>query len=254
MSVWRAHPFPPAPVRRRRRVGRRRPAGRPSPGVRARGRGASLARATGALRAAPDASGAPPAAQRCSGCRRSPRSSLWRARWRYRSLCTSALAWQEPRTRGRALGRALGLAVAWPLGQYLGARDSRGRARAARGARRLMRVLLIVHGYPPTAPAAPRSTRTISRRRWPRSPDVRVFVLTREADPQRPDGDVRREQFGPGLRRPHQQHLRIVPIVRGHLPASRSSVRPPKPSSSEIRPDIAHVHHLTCLSTDLVAT
>jgi rhamnosyltransferase len=45
------------------------------------------------------------------------------------------LAWREPERRSRALGRALGLAVAWPLGQYLGARDSRlGRApREVRG-------------------------------------------------------------------------------------------------------------------------
>ncbi len=36
------------------------------------------------------------------------------------------LAAQEPGSRrGRAIARALGLAVAWPLGQYLGARDSR---------------------------------------------------------------------------------------------------------------------------------
>ena len=35
------------------------------------------------------------------------------------------LASREPRHRARAVARALGLAVAWPLGQYLGARDSR---------------------------------------------------------------------------------------------------------------------------------
>jgi len=36
------------------------------------------------------------------------------------------LAAQEPRgRRARAMARAVGLAVAWPLGQYLGARDSR---------------------------------------------------------------------------------------------------------------------------------
>jgi len=38
------------------------------------------------------------------------------------------LAWQEPRDRAHAVARALGLAVAWPLGQYLGARDGIRRA------------------------------------------------------------------------------------------------------------------------------
>ncbi|MEO7270644.1 MAG: glycosyltransferase [Vicinamibacterales bacterium] len=42
------------------------------------------------------------------------------------------LAAREPRHRARAMARGLGLAVAWPLGQYLGARDSRaGRVPAA---------------------------------------------------------------------------------------------------------------------------
>ena len=47
-----------------------------------------------------------------------------------RSVATSVplhigLAAQEPHARGRAIARAVGLAVAWPLGQYLGVRDAR---------------------------------------------------------------------------------------------------------------------------------
>ena len=58
---------------------------------------------------------------------------------------------------------------------------------------------------------------------------------------------------GPCHRRPHQQHLRLVPSFEETyrhpvvLAAAAAVV-------ARVEPDIAHVQHLTCLSIDLVAT
>ena len=49
------------------------------------------------------------------------------------------------------MARALGLAVAWPLGQYLGGLSAARGYEAGALAGRLMRVLVVAHGFPPHA-------------------------------------------------------------------------------------------------------
>ena len=78
-------------------------------------------------------------------------------------------------------------------------------------------------------------------------------MLTREADPSRPECDVRRERPG---------RLRVV-ADQQHVPMDctsfedtyRESSAPRAAAatfSTRLRPDIAHIQHLTCLSTGLV--
>ena len=59
-----------------------------------------------------------------------------------------------------------------------------------------MRILLIVHGYPPAAVGGTEVYTHDLATALAADPAASVFVLTREADPNRPDGDVRRETEG----------------------------------------------------------
>jgi GT2 family glycosyltransferase/glycosyltransferase involved in cell wall biosynthesis len=114
-----------------------------------------------------------------------------------------------------------------------------------------MRVLLVVHGFPPAASGGTELYVRHLAIALARSGRDDVCVLTRDRDPHRPELSVRRtidtgvhvvainntfqscETFEesythPGLRR----------IAAGVI--------------DELRPDVAHVHHLTCLSTGLL--
>lgn len=115
-----------------------------------------------------------------------------------------------------------------------------------------MRVLQVVHGFPPWAMGgtevyAHALSRTLAARCG-----AEVFVLTREADPSLPEYNVREEQRD-GL---------SLTIVNNTFAAPRSfedSYRQPPIRRigaallDSVRPDIVHVQHLTCLSTDLLA-
>ena len=83
-----------------------------------------------------------------------------------------------------------------------------------------MRVLLIVHGYPPDAVGGTEIyTRDLAEALASRS-DVEVFVLTRAANPRVPDGTVRHE-LREGIRIAWINNtLRVLSIVRRHLPPS----------------------------------
>ena len=82
-------------------------------------------------------------------------------------------------------------------------------------------------------------------------PDVGVFVLTREADPSRPDGRcaassrARSPSSASTTRSRRADRSRTPTGIRRCCEAAAAAV-------AEFRPDVAHVHHLTCLSTDLV--
>jgi glycosyltransferase involved in cell wall biosynthesis len=114
-----------------------------------------------------------------------------------------------------------------------------------------MRILLVVHGFPPAAMGGTEIyTHDLARALLQRSGDE-VFVFAREADTNRPEYSVRVEQQG-GLQ---------ITFVNNTFRACRSveeSYRNPSIRDvgvalvDEIRPDVVHIQHLTCLSTDLV--
>ncbi|MEO7270643.1 MAG: glycosyltransferase, partial [Vicinamibacterales bacterium] len=115
-----------------------------------------------------------------------------------------------------------------------------------------MRVLLIVHGYPPSATGGTEIYTRDLAVALAALPDVEVFVLTREVNPGAPDGAVRYES---------RDGIRIV-WINNTFAACRSfedTYRHPVVRRAaeavirEVRPDVAHVHHLTCLSTELVS-
>jgi GT2 family glycosyltransferase len=113
-----------------------------------------------------------------------------------------------------------------------------------------MRILVVVHGFPPSAQGgsevyAHAHSKTLS------ALGDEVLVLTREQDPSRPEYDVRPDD-GNGLR-----ILRVNNTFRstrtfeatyanGAIDAIARRV------IDDFRPDAAHVHHLTCLSTGIV--
>lgn len=115
-----------------------------------------------------------------------------------------------------------------------------------------MRVLLVVHGFPPQAAGGTELyTHDFARALRDRFGDD-VVVLTREADAERPEYSVRRER---------REGLEIA-WVNNTFRACRTyreSYRQPRIDAvgaalvDEVRPDVVHVQHLTCLSTGLVA-
>jgi GT2 family glycosyltransferase/glycosyltransferase involved in cell wall biosynthesis len=113
-----------------------------------------------------------------------------------------------------------------------------------------MRILLIVHGYPPDASGGTEVyTHDLARALSAQEPD-QVFVLTRDADPSRPEYDVRRE-VRDGVR-----ITRINNTFRGCSSLEESYANPAlldvaETIVDEVRADVAHIQHLTCLSTGL---
>lgn len=114
-----------------------------------------------------------------------------------------------------------------------------------------MRVLFVVHGFPPRAAGGTEIyTHDLARVLRDRFADD-VCVFTRESDLERPDYAVRRER---------RDGIEIA-SVNNTFRACRSledSYRHDRLRRigasfiAEIRPDIAHIHHLTCLATNLV--
>ena len=113
-----------------------------------------------------------------------------------------------------------------------------------------MKILIVVHAFPPLAQGGSEIYADAQARALARGGDD-VLVLTREADPQRREYYVRRDT---------RDGLRIV-WINNMFRRTRSledSYRNPAIAAiaeqviDEFRPDVAHVHHLTCLSTLVV--
>lgn len=115
-----------------------------------------------------------------------------------------------------------------------------------------MRVLFVVHGFPPRASGGTEIyAHDLARVLRDRFADD-VFVFTREADPARTEYAVRRE------RRDGIDIASVNNTFRAcrHFEDSYRHDRIRRVGASfidEVRPDVAHLHHLTCLSTGLVA-
>src|SRR5262245_17382514 len=114
-----------------------------------------------------------------------------------------------------------------------------------------MRVVIVVHGFPPRAQGGSEIYAQAHARELVRQFGDEVLVLTREQDVHRPEYAVRTEQ---------RDGFRVV-WINNTFRQTRSfeeSYRNEAIGSiaehviDEFRPDAAHIHHLTCLSTTIV--
>ncbi len=113
-----------------------------------------------------------------------------------------------------------------------------------------MRVLVVVHAFPPGSEGGCEVYVQAQARALARRGDD-VVVLAREADPNRSEYAVRREE---------RDGLRIAWVNNTFLKTRsfEESYRSPAIAAvaarliDEFRPEVAHVHHLTCLSTLIV--
>lgn len=114
-----------------------------------------------------------------------------------------------------------------------------------------MRILLVVHGFPPSGLAGTEIYAEAQARCFDRVHGDEILVLTREHDTSAREYRVRRER---------REGVSIA-WVNNSFCATRSfeeSYRHPAIAAiaahliDQFQPDIAHVHHLTCLSTEIV--
>lgn len=114
-----------------------------------------------------------------------------------------------------------------------------------------MRVLLVAHGFPPTAMGGTEIyTHDLARALQDGFGDE-VFVLAREADPARPEYELRHE------RRDGLEVFLVNNTFRRCRSFAETYANPAIRGISarvvdDVRPDVAHLQHLTCLSTELV--
>ncbi len=113
-----------------------------------------------------------------------------------------------------------------------------------------MRVLIVVHGYPPSARGGSEVYAEAHARTLHDVCSDDVLVLTRDNDPERPEFD-RRDTMHRGVR-----VVRINNTFRT-VRSFEESYRQPRIAAiaaeqiDAFAPDVAHVHHLTCLSTQI---
>ena len=115
-----------------------------------------------------------------------------------------------------------------------------------------MRVLLVVHGWPPAATGGTEIYVRGFARALAAQPDIDVSVLTRDADSRRPEYAVRREATSDGL-----TVFRINNTFQACTSFEESYANPALAAVAarlidDIDPDLVHVQHLTCLSTRIL--
>ena len=114
-----------------------------------------------------------------------------------------------------------------------------------------MRVLFVVHGFPPHAQGGAEIFAEFQALTLCERHGDTVLVLTREADPGRPEYDVRTK---------HRDGLTIAWVNNTFRQTRSFAETYDNPSVTRVAtkliegfgPDVAHVHHLTCLSTGIV--
>jgi GT2 family glycosyltransferase/glycosyltransferase involved in cell wall biosynthesis len=114
-----------------------------------------------------------------------------------------------------------------------------------------MRVLQIVHGYPPAATGGTELYADATAQALARGFGDEVTVLTREHAPGAPEFRVREERRGP---------VRVHLVNNTFRTTQRFEDTYDNPRITglaarlvdAVRPDVAHVHHLTCLSTTVI--
>ena len=114
-----------------------------------------------------------------------------------------------------------------------------------------MRVLLIVHGFPPVACGGTETYVADLAQALSRRPDVEVAVIAREGDPLRPELSIRTQQRG-------RVSVHLINNTFQTCESFEDSYRLPalQPALAtlvdDLSPDVVHIQHLTCLSTGLV--
>jgi glycosyltransferase involved in cell wall biosynthesis len=113
-----------------------------------------------------------------------------------------------------------------------------------------MRILIVVHGYPPSARGGSEVYAEAHARTLHDACGDDVLVLTRDNAPDRPEFEVR-ETMQSGVR-----VVRINNTFRDVRSFEESYTQPRLAAlASEVidafAPDVAHIHHLTCLSTHI---
>jgi GT2 family glycosyltransferase/glycosyltransferase involved in cell wall biosynthesis len=116
---------------------------------------------------------------------------------------------------------------------------------------RLMRVLVVVHGFPPAVQTGSEiyahAHAVALRRRF----GDEVFVLTREADASRDEHTVRIEKRdGLTIASINNTFRRARSFEESYRNDAIAAVA--AATIDDFRPDVAHIHHLTCLSTTIV--
>jgi len=116
-----------------------------------------------------------------------------------------------------------------------------------------MRVLIVVHGFPPHAQGGSEIHAHDHARALRRHYGDEVVVLTREQDPTRPEYGLRWE-FRDGLR------IAWINNTFRSIASFEETYRNTELGTiaagiiDDFRPHVAHVHHLTCLSTTIVSS
>jgi GT2 family glycosyltransferase/glycosyltransferase involved in cell wall biosynthesis len=116
-----------------------------------------------------------------------------------------------------------------------------------------MRILLVVHGFPPAARGGTEIYAGAHARTLHDRFGDEVFVLAREQDPSRPDYAARCERRrGVEVTWINNTFRKTTTFAGTYLNPSIDAVA--SRLIDAIAPDVAHVHHLTCLSTGIVRT
>ena len=115
-----------------------------------------------------------------------------------------------------------------------------------------MRVLQVVHGLPPAASGGTEIYVWHLARALAERPGIQVTLLTRDADPNRPEYSVRRERMAGGL-----VAFRINNTFQACTSFEDSYANPALAAIAGdlidgVDPDVVHVQHLTCLSTGIL--
>ena len=114
-----------------------------------------------------------------------------------------------------------------------------------------MKILVIVHGFPPSAQGGSEIYAHAHARALGQHFGDEVVAFTSEQDPNRAEYDVRTEQ---------RDGLRVI-RVNNTFRSTRTFQETYRNEEvgaiasrviDDLRPDVAHIHHLTCLSTTIV--
>ena len=123
-------------------------------------------------------------------------------------------------------------------------------ANAASTGDRLMRILVVSHGFPPHAQGGAEIYAHEHALAFARTGD-KVLVLTRESNPAREEYSVREERrHGLTIAWVNNTFAKTTSFADTYSNAGLRRVV--APIIEGFAPDVAHVHHLTCLSTEIV--
>jgi len=114
-----------------------------------------------------------------------------------------------------------------------------------------MRVLVVVHGFPPDALGGSELYAQATSLELQRRFGDEILVVTRDADPQRPEYSIRRaERDGVTIAWVNNTFRAIRSFEETYRNEAITAAA--ERLIDAFQPDVAHIHHLTCLSTTIV--